>query len=81
MNPLGTLTWLERLAVFFLQRSPRVSLLVVKTPSQSLMEWSVQRTDGEAIAVMARVLNVEDLEPASLVLERLYHMPAFGEDE
>jgi hypothetical protein len=30
---------------------------------------------------MEAMLGVDELEPPSMLLERLYHLPAYGEDE
>lgn len=72
MTPAPFLNWIERIALRVLYRSPRIGLLVVKQ-AQGAMVWYAQ-DPNDAIP--------EDLyEPASLQLERLYHLPAYGEQE
>jgi hypothetical protein len=81
MNPVFALSWLERWAVRILHRSPRISMLVVKGPDDPDVCWSVAREDEVAISLMEAMLGVDQLEPPSMLLERLYHLPAYGEDE
>jgi hypothetical protein len=81
MNPVFALSWLERWAVRILHRSPRISMLVVKGPGDPDVCWSVAREDEVAISLMEAMLGVDELEPPSMLLERLYHLPAYGEDE
>lgn len=73
MNLAG-LTWIEQWAMRLLHNSPRVGLLIVKRNGKPLVAYSVAEADPEAIE-MARAL-VDELEPPSLQLERLYHAPA-----
>ena len=75
---LATLTFWERLAVALLVRSPRTSLLVVKERDTSMVFVSADRTDQVANYVVS---GLNDDEPASMALERLYHSPSFGEAE
>ena len=75
---LATLTFWERLAVALLVRSPRTSLLVVKECDTSTVFVSADRTDPLAAYVVS---GLNDDEPASMALERLYHSPSFGEAE
>jgi uncharacterized protein with NRDE domain len=75
---LATLTFWERLAVALLVRSPRTSLVVVKERGTSTVFVAADRTDPRAAYVVS---GLNDDEPASMALERLYHSPSFGEAE
>jgi hypothetical protein len=75
---LATLTFWERLAVALLVRSPRTSLLVVKERDTSIVFVSADRTDPVASYVVSGLQNPD---PACMVLERIYHLPSFGEAE
>ena len=81
MNPVFALSWLERWAVRILHRSPRISMLVVKGADDPDVCWSVTPQDACAIALLQNMLGVDELEPPSMLLERLYHLPSYGEDE
>lgn len=72
MTPVPFLNWFERWAVRILYRSPRVGLLVIKEAQGSII-WYAQ----DPLDPMPGDLQ----EPASLQLERLYHLPAYGEQE
>lgn len=78
MNILPNISLLERLAIWVLHKSPRVSLLVVKDRFWPEVFFSADRTDPAAAFVAG---SMTEPEPASMVLERLYHMPAHGERE
>ena len=75
---LATLTFWERLAVALLVRSPRTSLVVVKEHDTSIVFVSADKTDALAAYVVS---GLDDDEPVSMALERLYHSPSFGEAE
>ena len=77
-SSLPGLTFWERLAVALLVRSPRTSLVVVKERDTSTVFVSADRTDPLAAYVVS---GLNDDEPASMALERLYHSPSFGEAE
>jgi len=81
MTPLFVVNWLERWAIRILHRSPRVSMLVIKGPGDPEVAWSVSQDDATAIALLENMLGVDELEPPSMLLERLYHLPSYGEDE
>ena len=66
------LTWLERIAVRIIARSPRVGLLVIKPYGSRLTFIAKDMNDP---------VDLVDNEPISMQLERLYHQPSFGEDE
>lgn len=66
------LTWLERIALRLLIRSPRVGLLVLK-PYGSRLAF-IAKDQSDPVEFMSE-------EPMSMQLERLYHQPSFGEDE
>lgn len=69
---------LERLALWILVRSRRTSLVVVKEHASADIFWAACPTDPIAVSV---VNEVQDLEPPSMMLERLFHAPAYGELE
>lgn len=75
---LPSLTLLDRLAIWVLHRSPRVSLLIVKDQFWPDVFFSTNTADPAAAYVAA---NMNEHDPPGLVLERLYHAPAYGEDE
>lgn len=81
MTPLFVVNWLERWAIRILHRSPRVSMLVIKGPGDPEVAWSVSQDDAAAIELLENMLDVDELEPPSMLLERLYHLPSYGEDE
>jgi len=73
---LAGLNLIERVALWILCRSPRTSLVVVKEHA-----WpSVFVASDPRDPVAAHVTNGE-VEPLSMQLERLYHQPAYGEEE
>lgn len=74
------LNWLELLALRILRVSPRVSLCVVKCQNSTEVNYSVSRDDAEAKMLLENMLCVDELEPPSMLLERLYHAPSYGED-
>ena len=74
------LSLLERLAIWVLHRSPRVSLLVVKDKFWPEALFVVDSTDSIARTVLERYQEQEQ-DPLSMVFERIYHQPAHGEDE
>ena len=74
------LSLLERLAIWVLHRSPRVSLLVVKDEFWPEALFVVDSTDSIARTVLERYQEQEQ-DPLSMVFERIYHQPAHGEDE
>jgi hypothetical protein len=77
MNHLQNLNLMERLALWVLARSPRISLVVVKEADSSAVFVAADPRDPAA-AFVADGLRDEE-EPASMLLERLYHAPAYGE--
>lgn len=77
MNILPNISLLDRLAIWLLHRSPRVSLLVVKDRFWPQVFFSANTTDPAA-AFVANGMSAPD--PPSMVLERLYHLPAHGEE-
>ena len=81
MEPLTALNWFERLAYWLLVRSRRVSMIALKTPEMNDVAWAVNRDDHMAVALIQNMFCLEEFEPASLMLERLYHSPSYGEDE
>jgi hypothetical protein len=76
MMHLPGLNLIERLALWILVRSPRTSLVVVKEHLWPTVFVAADPTDD----VACYVTNGER-EPASMLLERLYHQPAYGEEE
>lgn len=76
MPKLPGLNLLERLALRILVRSYRTSLVVIKVFGEREMLVAANPCDPVAYYV-----TDGDDEPASMILERIYHQPAFGEDE
>lgn len=66
------LTWLERIALRLLAKSPRIGLLVIKPHGSRLVFVAKDMTDP---------VDIVEGEPITMQLERLYHQPSFGEDE
>ena len=82
MMQLLDLTLLEKLALWVLARSPRTSLVVVKELGSSAVFVAANPIDPAAAFVAEGLRDdIEDPEPLSMALERLYHMPAHGELE
>ena len=77
---LPNLSLLDRLAIWVLHRSPRVSLLVVKDKFWPDVFFAADQTDPIARAVFERSMEQEQ-DPLSMVFERIFHQPAHGEDE
>jgi hypothetical protein len=75
---LPNLSPLDRIAIWLLAKSPRVSLLVVKDKFWPDVFFAADQTDPVARTVFER--NMEQDLP-SMVFERIFHQPAHGEDE
>jgi len=75
---LPNLSPLDRIAIWLLAKSPRVSLLVVKDKFWPDVFFAADQTDPIARTVLER--NIEQ-DPLSMVFERIFHQPAHGEDE
>lgn len=73
---LPGLTLLERFALRILVRSPRTSLVVVKERLWPAVFVAADPTDD-----LAAFVTNGQVEPASMQLERIFHQPAYGEDE
>ncbi len=78
---LPELTWLERWALRILHRSPRLGLVIAKPYLEPTLSWSVASDDDEAVQIAASIVDSPEFEPPSMRLERIYHLPAYGEDE
>ena len=80
---LPHLSWLERWALRLLHQSPRLGLVIVKPANSAVVSWSVKPDDQVARAMIDTLLDLpdEDDEPASMLLERLYHAPSYGEQQ
>jgi hypothetical protein len=77
---LPGLTLLERWALRLLHKSPRISLVVVKPIDSTLLSWSLLPSDPVARVMADQLMNSpDDDEPLSMLFERLYHAPAYGE--
>ena len=76
--PLPSLSLIERLALWILVRSRRTSLVMVKEHTNADIWWAVCPADPIAVSIAQ---EVQDLEPPSMMLERLFHAPAYGELE
>ena len=73
---LPGLSFWERIAVAMLVRSRRISLVIVK--EHGALEVFVAADQSDPVA---RAIITGDGEPASMLLERLYHAPSYGEVE
>jgi hypothetical protein len=76
MHQLPGLNLIERLALRILTRSKRTGLVVIKPYGYSCVYVAADGTDP----VAAYVTDGPE-EPASMTLERIFHQPAYGEDE
>jgi hypothetical protein len=76
MMQLPSLNLLERLALWVLVRSRRTSLVVVKE-----LHWPEVFVAADQRDDVACYVTGGSDEPASHLLERLYHAPAYGEGE
>jgi hypothetical protein len=76
MRYLPGLSLLERLALWVLVRSPRTSLVVVKE-----MFWPTVFTAANPADPVAAHVTGGQSEPASMLLERIFHLPSYGEEE
>lgn len=72
------LTALENWALRFLISSPRVGLVIVKNHTADGIFIATDLSDP---TLPAQFRDEEEPEPASMLLERLYHEPAYGELE
>ena len=75
---LPNLSPLDRIAIWLLAKSPRVSLLVVKDKFWPYVFFAADQTDPVARAIYENSLKQD---PPSMVFERIFHQPAHGEDE
>jgi hypothetical protein len=75
---LPNLSPLDRIAIWLLAKSPRVSLLVVKDKFWPDVFFAADQTDPVARAIYENSLKQD---PPSMVFERIFHQPAHGEDE
>lgn len=73
------LTFIERFAALILTRSPRTSLIVLKARQSSGVFVAADTHDPVAAYIVGNM--EEQAEPMSMLLERLYHAPAYGESE
>lgn len=76
MHQLPGLNILERIALRILTRSPNTGLVVVKPYGYPCIFVASDGTDP-----VAAYVTDGDEEPASMLLERIYHQPAAGELE
>jgi hypothetical protein len=76
MRYLPGLSLIERFALWILVRSPRTSLVVVKE-----LHWPAVFTAADPTDDLACYVTNGRSEPVSMQLERLYHLPAHGEEE
>jgi len=73
---LPGLNLIERIALRILCRSPRTSLVVVKE-----LHWPAVFVASNPADPIAAHVTQGEAEPASMQLERIYHQPAYGEEE
>ena|GEM_PF-1871824 len=71
---LFTRFW-ERMAIRILLRSDKITMLAFKDRDVSHIFMAAAPTDRGAWEFMARNRDDIELEPDSMALERLYHMP------
>lgn len=76
MFHLPGLNLIERLALWVLVRSPRTSLVVVKERLWPSVFVAADPSDD-----VAAFVTQGQAEPASMQLERIFHQPAYGEEE
>ncbi len=76
MMHLPGLNLLERAALWVLVRSPRTSLVVVKE-----LHWPTVFVAANPADPVAAHVTAGEPEPASMTLERLFHLPSYGEKE
>jgi len=76
---LPGLNLLERAALWVLVRSPRTSLVVVKEHLNP--DVFVAADPRDPVAVYVTRGHQDEPEPASMQLERIFHQPAYGEEE
>jgi len=76
MMHLPGLNLLERAALWVLVRSPRTSLVVVKE-----LHWPTVFAAANPADPVAAHVTAGEPEPASMTLERLFHLPSYGEKE
>lgn len=73
---LPGLNLIERLALWVLVRSRRTCLVVVKE-----RHWPIVFTAADPTDPVAAYVSNYKPEPASMQLERIFHQPAYGEEE
>jgi len=73
---LPGLNLLERAALWVLVRSRRTSLVVVKE-----LHWPTVFVAANPADPVAAHVTAGEPEPASMTLERLFHLPSYGEKE
>lgn len=76
MHQLPGLNLIERFALRILTRSKRTGLVVVKPYGYPCLYVASDGTDP-----VAAYVTDSPAEPASMLLERIYHQPAAGEWE
>jgi hypothetical protein len=75
---LPNLSPLDRIAIWLLAKSPRVSLLIVKDKFWPDVLFVADRTDPIALSIYENSLAPD---PPSMVFERIFHQPAHGEEQ
>jgi hypothetical protein len=73
---LPGLNLIERLALRILVRSPRTSLVVVKE-----LHWPALFVVSDPRDPVAAHITGGEAEPLTMQLERIFHQPAYGEEE
>lgn len=81
MRHLKGLKLIERLALHILHRSPRLGLVIAKPYMENAVSWSIAEDDEIAQLLASDLVDARDLDPPSLRFERLFHLPAYGEEE
>jgi len=74
MMKLPGLNLIERLAMWVLVKSPRTSLVAIKQIDWPMVFVAANTKDPS-------LQPEEKPEPESMLLERMYHSPSYGEEE
>lgn len=79
MNNAPFLRWYENLALWVLWRSPRLGMVATRSYGSGTM-WYYQNPREHQAWWLSEDMLDEDL-PVSFELERMYHMPSYGDQE
>ena len=79
MNNAPFLRWYENLALWVLWRSPRLGMVATRRFGSEVMWYYQNPHEHEAWWLIDDEQPIE--VPISYELERMYHMPAYGDQE